>query len=323
VFVIAALLALALTLGGPAARRLAHAAWVSGHPRAALRLWHACAFALLASLAAVLVLAAHDLWEHGMVWLFHADKPLVHAAYGGAWQVRGIADAALLALFLGAAGLSAGALRASRRLRRESDRHRLTADAQGSYDSDALVRVLAHTAPAAFCIPGPRGRSRIVVTSAARDLLSPAELAATLEHERAHLRLRHHRAILVAGIVTTALGRLGLLRAYASQVRRLAEMAADDQAVLVHGRRTVASALLEMCSAHGAEDPGGAMLPAMTGPDPAERIRRLIAAPPGATDRLTGVLAATVTVVVLLLPVLVTLAPAVLFAGSAHLTGSG
>lgn len=57
----------------------------------------------------------------------------------------------------------------------------------------------------------------------------------------------------------------------------------------------------------------------MTGPDPAERIRRLITAPQSGTGRLTGLLAATVTAVVPLLPALVALAPAVLFVDTAHL----
>jgi Zn-dependent protease with chaperone function len=309
---ITGLLVHALLIGGPVARALARASWVSRHPRAALRLWHACALGLLASVSATLVLTAHDLWEHGMVWLFHADKPLVHAAYGGAWQARGIADAALLVLLLGAAGLSWTAVRRSRRVRRERDRHRLTADAQGECDrcGDPVVRVLTHATPAAFCIPGPRGRSRIVVTTAAHDLLSPAELAATLDHERAHLRLRHHRAILTADVLTEALGWTGLLRPYAHQVRRLSEMAADDHAVRKHGRRTVASALLEMCTIPGAANVVVPGTVAMSGPDPAERIRRLISAPSAAPSRLPRALAETAAAVVLALPVLVALAPA-------------
>lgn len=321
--VITALLVHAVLLGGPAARLLARARWAIRFPQAALRCWYACALGLLASVAAALVLTAHDLWEHGMVWLFHADKPLIHAAYGGAWQVAGIAEAALLTLFLGAAALPALTLRRSLRLRREREQHRLTADAQGSYDhsgGDPRVRVLTHHAPTAFCIPGTRGGSRIVVTTGALDRLSAAELAATLDHERAHLRLRHHRAILTADVLTAALGWTGLLRGYADQVRRLAEMAADDQAALRHGRRTVASALLEMCTAAG---PAGASgLPAMTGPDPAERIRRLITAPPPRTSTLVPALTLVATTAAFTPPAALALAPAVFLANTAHLTAA-
>ncbi|GAA1708049.1 M56 family metallopeptidase [Streptomyces yatensis] len=318
--VIAALLTHATLLGGPGARLLARARWVTRFPQVTLRCWHACALGLFASLAAALVLVAHDVWEHGMVWLFHADKPLVHAAYGGAWQVAGIAEAALLALLLGAVTLSILTLRRSLRLRRERDRYRLTADTQGAYDrtGDPTVRVLRHPAPAAFCIPGPRGGDRIVVTTAAQDMLSRAELAATVEHERAHLRLRHHRAILAADILTTAIAWTGLLRGYADQVRRLAEMAADDQAARKHGRRTVASALLEMCTVTGpAADPSD--LPAMTGPDPAERIRRLITTSPVPAGSLAPALTLAVATAALTLPVVLCLAPAAFLADTAHL----
>ncbi|MFC4467335.1 M56 family metallopeptidase [Streptomyces xiangluensis] len=326
--VIAVLLAHAALLAGPAPRLLARARWTSRFPRAALRTWHACAAGLLVSLAAALVLTAHDLWEHGMVWLFNADKHQVHAAYGGAWLAADIAEAALLVLLLGAGTLSAVTLRRSLRLRRDRDRHRLTADAQSAYSpcvasaeyagsADPAVRVLDHHAPAAFCIPGPRGDSRIVVTSAAVEMLSGDELAATLEHERAHLRLRHHRSILVADILTAALGWTGPLRDYADHVRRLAEMAADDQAVRRHGRRTVAKALLEMSTAPAA-GPGAPGLSAMTGPDPAERIRRLIHAPPRPASRLVPALALTATLAVPVLPVAVAMVPAALLADTAH-----
>ncbi|GAA4306254.1 M56 family metallopeptidase [Streptomyces venetus] len=320
--VIAGLLVYAVLIGGPLAARLARADWVSRHPQAALRLWHACALGMLTSVTGALVLAAHDLWEHGMVWLFHADKPLIHAAYGGTWQARGMADAALLVLLLGAGGLSAIAVRRFVRVSRERDRYRLTADAQGSHDRDGdpSLRVLAHSAPTVFCIPGAQGRSRIVVTTAARDLLSPAEYAATLEHERAHLRLRHHRSMLVADILTAALTWTGLLRPYADQVRRLAEMAADDQAARRHGRRTVASALLGMCEAAPSGVVGGSAA-AMTGPDPAERIRRLIAPSAVSPSPLAGALVSAAAVASFLLPAALALAPAVLLFGTAHIGG--
>ncbi|EGX55175.1 hypothetical protein SZN_34212 [Streptomyces zinciresistens K42] len=320
--VIVALLAYAFLLGGPLARRLAGARWVSRAPRTALRLWHAYALGLLASLTAALVLTAHDFWEHGVVWLFHAAKPRVHAAYGGAWQVRGLADAALLLLFLGAASLSVTAVRRSMRVRQERDRHRLTADAQGARDGageDPSVRVLTHAAPAAFCIPGGGSRSRIVVTTAARELLSPAQYAATLDHERAHLRMGHHRAILAAEVLTAALGWAGLLRPYAGQVRRLAEMAADDHAARKHGRRTVASALLEMCSVPNRAEPPRAL--AMTGPDAAERIRRLISSTAAATAPLMRVLTWALTAATIALPLALALGPALLLANTAHLGG--
>jgi Zn-dependent protease with chaperone function len=322
VFVIALLLVLAAVFAGPAPRLLARTRWADRFPETALRIWHVCAAGLFASLTAVLVLTAHDLWEHGMVWVFNADKHRVHDAYGGAWQATGITESALLLLLVGAGALSALTLRRSLRLRRERGRHRLTADTQsttsaGEIRADPSVRVLAHRTPAAFCIPGSRGDSRIVVTSAALETLSDDELAATVEHERAHLRLRHHRSILVADVVTAALGWTGPMGEYSGQVRRLAEMAADDQAARRHGRRTVARALLELSAVSGA-DAGATGLPAMTGGDSAVRIRRLINTSPRPASRWLSALTLAATLAVPALPVAVSMAPAALLADTAH-----
>ncbi|MET8830724.1 M56 family metallopeptidase [Streptomyces sp. NPDC004610] len=329
--VIAALLGHTLLLGGPAARLLARARWTTRFPQAALRVWHACAAGLLVSLTAALALTAHDLWEHIMVWVFHADMHRVHAAYGGAWQAAGIAEAALLALALGAGILSGLTVRRTLRLRDARDRHRLTADARSGDDPRAVptsageppVRVLRHHSPAVFCIPGSRRAARIVVTSAALDLLTDDELAATLAHERAHLRLRHHRSILAADVLTAAFHRTGLLRGYAGQVRRLAEMAADDQAAHHHGRRTVAKALLELSTAAPGACSGVAGLSAMTGPDPAARIRRLIGAAPRRASRPVAALMLAGALTATALPLALAMAPAALLADTAHPVSGG
>lgn len=315
--VISALLAEVLLLGGPFAWWLARSAWAGRHPQTAIRVWHAAAAGVLASLATVLILVAHDVWEHTMVWLFHADKPLIHAAYGGAWMARGIGEAALLLLLGGASAMAVVAMRRSFAQRRARDRFRLAVDTGGSATEDPSVRVMDHDNPAAFCIPGGRGEDRIVITTAARALLSADQMAATLEHERAHLRLRHHRTILAAEVITTGFGPFGLLRRYAGQVRRLAELAADDQASHAHGRLTVAAALLEMSSAR----PAGRNLdgmPALTGPDVGGRIRRLIAAPTRRPSAPVGLLAPAALLVALVAPPALALAPAALLMDSAH-----
>ncbi|WP_433456279.1 hypothetical protein ACQPXS_35670 [Streptomyces sp. CA-142005] len=113
-----------------------------------------------------------------------------------------------------------------------------------------------------------------------------------------------------------------MLRGYADQVRRLAEMAADDQAAHRHGRRAVAKALLEMSSAPGV-GPGAPGLPAMTGADPAGRIRRLIGSTPRPASRSLSALMLVATLAVALLPVAVAMAPAALLADTAHPVSAG
>lgn len=318
--VIAVLLGYAVLLGGPVDRALARAAWVIHSPRAALWAWHACAGAFLLAIAGVLVLTAHDVWEYVVVRTFHAAEAEIHAAYAGDWHVQLIADTALLLLLLTVGTLAAIAVRHARAAARERSRHRLVTDAlaapgQGGPDS---VRVLDDPTPAAFCIPGSWKTARVVLTRGAVQLLSEEEIAATVAHERAHLRFRHHRTILLADVLHTAVGWSGALANHARQVRRLAEMAADDRAAERHGHRTVASALLEMCTAGGTGDYDSSAVLPLTGPDPAERIRRLIGAHPGAAGRIPALLVAGAAAVALALPPTLALAPAAALAGTAH-----
>ncbi|GGL61053.1 hypothetical protein GCM10010129_00750 [Streptomyces fumigatiscleroticus] len=271
---------------------------------------------LLAVAVTYLLLVAHDAWEHLMVWLFNARMSLIHDAYGGHWLVSGVFETALMVFSLGAAVLTVHTLRNVVRLRRERNRHRVTADAVSERGriGGVDVRVLQHATPAVFCVPGRRREARIVVTTAAVDALSPFELAAALEHERAHLAYRHHRAFLAADVVVSAFGWSRFSRIYAAQVRRLAEMAADDAAARKHGRRHVASALLEMCRVEpGILAPG---LPALTGTDPAERVGRLIRSAPVRARAWVSALGAVVPAVAPVLPVGLALVPAALLAGT-------
>lgn len=316
--VIGTLILYAALLGVAGDRRLARSTWVVHSPRAALYVWHTCALTFLATVACVLVLTAHDVWEHAVVWLFHADKPQVHALYSGSWHMDEIANAATLLLLAAVVTMTVLAVRRVRISRREQGKHRLIADALAAYGPGHLrrVRILEDPVPAAFCIPGSRQSARIVLTRGALSLLTAEQVSATVAHEHAHLRFRHHRVIVLADVVTAAVGWSGALRNYAHQVRRLAEMAADDHAASGHGHRTLASALLEMCTVPGNADAD--VLPAMTGSDPAERIRRLIAGTPSPAGRVLPALAAGAVAALLVVPATVSLAPAVAIANTAH-----
>ncbi|MEV7866876.1 M56 family metallopeptidase [Streptomyces sp. NPDC088124] len=315
--VIGTLLLYAALLGVAGNRVLTRAAWVVHSPRTALCLWHTCAVTFLATIACVLVLTAHDVWEHAVVWLFHADEPQVHALYSGSWYADEIATGATVVLLAAVSSVTVLTVRRLRIFRHERNRHRLVADALAPYGTGPLrrVRVLEDPVPAAFCIPGSRHDARIVLTRGALSLLTPEQVSATVAHEQAHLSYRHHRVIVLADVVTAAVGWSGALRDYAEQTRRLAEMVADDHAADEHGQRTLAVALLEMSAA-----PGNTIgsLPAMTGADPAERIRRLIAGRHCAADRALPLLAAGAAVALLMVPTTVSLAPAATVANTAH-----
>jgi Zn-dependent protease with chaperone function len=99
--------------------------------------------------------------------------------------------------------------------------------------------------PAAYCVSGG-GRSAIVVTTAALQLLDSAGLAAVLAHERAHLRGRHHHIIATLKALSAALPRLPLMSAAARQVPSLLEMCADDAATRHHGRAPLVASLVAL-----------------------------------------------------------------------------
>lgn len=297
---------------------LTRSAWVTRSPRAALHLWHASVVGFLLGVAGSLVVVEHDVLEHSLMWLLHADKGLLHLAYSGSNQVDELWNVSILLLAATTTLFICVAAKKISTAGRERSAHRVMATMQPSQESPNLngVSLVDHAAAAVYCVPGRRGENRILVTSGAYSLLTPDQLSAVIEHERTHLRHRHHGAIMFADIVHTLLGWSGVLRHYPQQVRRLSEMVADDCAAKRWGDRAVATALLKMCTVSTPEQ--GHNLVAMTGADPAERIRRLLAdsrSPNvGPFPRLVSVAAATLA----LFPLAAILTPAARIAGSVH-----
>ncbi|MGC4939842.1 M56 family metallopeptidase [Kribbella sp. DT2] len=313
----ALLLGYAVTTGVVADRLLARAAWTARHPAAALWVWHACAGGFLLAIAAASVVAAHDLWERAIVWIFHADKPQVHLAYAGKNEVGPWWNVTLVVVLAVYVGLAAIAARQAYRNHLTRSKHRRIADlltTQSRYDD---VQVLQTATPAAYCLPGRRRTARIIITIGAVDMLTATELEATIEHERAHLHFGHHRMILWADAVTALLRPTGVLKNYADQVRRLSEMAADDRAAVRCGPRLVASALLAMCTIDPSPSTGSGQL-AMSGSRPAERIRRLLHTTPAELERTSSILVIGTTLAISQIPLALLLVPAFSLAGTAH-----
>jgi Zn-dependent protease with chaperone function len=101
--------------------------------------------------------------------------------------------------------------------------------------------VVDHPAAAAYCLPGLR--SRIVVSVGTLDLLRPAELAAVLAHERAHLRERHDLVMLPFTALRRAFGWSQICADAHRSVALLIEMLADDRALRARPARALAGAL--------------------------------------------------------------------------------
>src|ERR1022692_2104743 len=112
---------------------------------------------------------------------------------------------------------------------------------------DAMVRdavVLDAPQPIAYCVPGRP--ATIVLSSGALDVLDPAQLAAVLAHERAHLAGRHHLLITLTRGLGASFPAVPLFTQGPQEVARLAEMCADDAAARHSGRPTLIAALLAM-----------------------------------------------------------------------------
>jgi Zn-dependent protease with chaperone function len=95
---------------------------------------------------------------------------------------------------------------------------------------------------AAYCVPP----GTIVVTSGALGILEPAQLTAVLAHERAHLAGRHHLLLALTKGLSATFPAVPLFAHGQGEIARLAEMAADDNAVRRAGRRPLIEALLAM-----------------------------------------------------------------------------
>ena len=322
--VVAALLAYAACTGWAGDRLLARVTPRCGSPAAALRIWHGLALSVLTSIGIALALMAHDVWEHSLTWLLHADKSRVHAAYAGPQEVPTAWNLALVILLvIGVAGLGS-AFANLRRIQRTRTSHRLLPEHNltppdrthnaNSLDA-AFVAVVREPAPMIYCLPGKGSTGRIVVTTGARDLLSDDQLQAAVEHERAHLACGHHRIVLIAEAVAAAFRLPRLLQHYPSAVRLLVELEADDVAASLHRPHTVASALLELsCGAVRGPQVGLAM----TGTGTTIRIRRLLNHRHRVQRRGAPSMHLVVAVILATAPASATVMPALSLAGSAH-----
>jgi len=151
----------------------------------------------------------------------------------------------------------------------------------------ALLTLLAHGDPkvpgalvvdypdaAAYCLPGLRSRSRIVVSVGTLELLGRGELAAVLAHERAHLRERHDLVLLPFTALRRAFPRSSTCTGAHRSVALLVEMLADDHALRARPARELVSALVRFGTAGACPAPAGAL--AVAEGEMAARVARLL-----------------------------------------------
>ncbi len=108
-----------------------------------------------------------------------------------------------------------------------------------SVDPDARISIIDRAEPVAHALPTRTGC--VVVSTGLLAALAPAERRAVFAHERAHLRLGHHRHVLVGELCVAV---LPPLRRLADQLRHATERAADEAAAAhVNDRAVVARAI--------------------------------------------------------------------------------
>ena len=283
---VAALLATVAVGSSRTASALMRASWPRRSPAAAILLWQA--LGLAAGLAAVGALLAVGVSGQGnrprgvlsglgmLVSRLASGRPLdPHAsllltALRATALVAGLALLTVLCLMLVLA--FADAISARRR-----QRELLALLAHGDPKAPGAL-VVDYPAAAAYCLPGIR--SQIVVSAGTLDLLAPAELAAVLAHERAHLRARHDLVLIPFTSLRRGFPRSRVITQAQRTVALLVEMMADDRALRVRGllARELATALLRFGTAGTACTPAGALAAAEG--ELTARVNRLLTPPP-------------------------------------------
>jgi hypothetical protein len=213
--------------------------------------WSALVAGTLVSIAVPVVLSAIP--SHGGV------TTLVDIAHQCWLAIHGDMPARIEAIvgIIGIAVLGCGAVRwiihlrrAVRERRQLYDRHidllRIIGggDAFSGSTRPASTLWLPLDSPLAYSVAGRP--AMVVASEGLRAQLEPAEVAAVLAHEHAHIDGRHHLLVGIAESVAYAFPWLPIMRESPSLVRALVELDADARAARSHGRDPVRRALTSL-----------------------------------------------------------------------------
>lgn len=202
------------------------------------------------TLVAILTPIHHTL-PRALQLLHHCWTSLRH---GTAPQAHELAAALILLTLAGVVFLTGrGLLRHLRQQRHLHRRHVETLRGIASIETQPSPTLwLPYAEPLAYSVAGTPGF--VVASDGLRNHLSADDVAAVLEHERAHLRGRHHLLVGLAEALAASARWVPLLRLSPSLVRTAVELAADRVAARAHGTAAVRSALLTMSHRVGAHE---------------------------------------------------------------------
>jgi Zn-dependent protease with chaperone function len=277
------------------------ARWAERAPRLAIVLWQAAGVSVVASavLAALAFAVPADVVGHGLAELFAICADMLSDGSGLTWTSAVALPVAVLvparAAYCGAAVLL--------RAHVERREHAAMLGLLGRHDTDLGAVVIDYDERLAYCVPGRH--AQMVITTGALHTLAPEQVTAVLEHERAHLRGRHHLVLAGAEALARAFPGVPLFERARTEITRLIELLADDVAARRHPRAQIAAALVRLATGRA---------PAFTlgagGETALTRVRRMLnpEAPLRRRERLTGLAAVAV---LLGGPALVALVPGV------------
>lgn len=308
-----ALAAYAAVLTVAAPRLLSRVRWLRRSPRSGIAGWQVTSLTLVLTVAGIglVPVVPTGRVSGGLSGFLKACALALQQTYllpGGA--LTAAVGAALALGVLARTGWCVAAELLSARRDRAMHREALTLVGRADDRLDAVV--VEHASRTAYCLPGRH--SRIVLTSAALQTLDEDELDAVLAHERAHLSGHHHLVLALANSLARAFPFVPLFVAARREVAVLVEMLADDEAARRQEHLVVASALVALGSSAGPRT-GPVVALTATGTATAIRVRRLLA-PARPLRRSASCVLATAGLLVVTVPVVLALLPAVALANS-------
>ncbi|MDQ2706491.1 MAG: M56 family metallopeptidase [Actinomycetota bacterium] len=200
---------------------------------------------VLAGMAAVMLLLLPD---HGVPGRLVAAVSTCwvavrHGVSPGVEEISGLLGLLLLMVIAGRLVIVGRRLTA-RRARSYQERVAVLRLVARAEEGSPAILWLAHDRPVAFSLSGRP--SYLVATEGLSRCLTETQLEAVLEHERAHLRSRHHLLLGFVDVLALALPLVPLFRAAPNALRELAEWAADAAAARRFGVEVVRAALMRV-----------------------------------------------------------------------------
>ena len=233
---------IAILLAWPVPTLLPGAKWAYRRPTLGLLVWQFVALVGGTSMIGSLVLLgaatfANDLQDaaNGMArFVTHNELP----EGSSVWSLLALSGALFLAAHL-LMNLLVTVLYAERERTRHAQLVTLLSEPMSDRPGTRLIDT---PAPVAYCLPGAL-TSITVLSAGLIELLDDEELRAVIEHERAHLRLRHDIILILFTAWKVSLPWLPTARNASREVALLLEMHADDQALAHVSRGSLARAI--------------------------------------------------------------------------------